>query len=49
MAPVTIMTDFERALQNALQETFPNAAIHGCFFHFGQVNLQDWKSTEFPD
>jgi hypothetical protein len=34
--PLTVMSDFEKAAQNALQAAFPNATISGCFFHLGQ-------------
>jgi MULE transposase domain len=35
--PTMINTDFEAALTKALKEVFPNAKIHGCFFHFAQA------------
>jgi hypothetical protein len=34
--PSTIMMDFEKAAQNAWQQTYPTAEISGCFFHLGQ-------------
>lgn len=36
MQPNTVMSDFEKAAQNALHTVFPNASITGCFFHLGQ-------------
>ena len=35
--PETVMCDFEPALQNGLQEIFPEATVTGCWFHFSQV------------
>ena len=35
--PETVMCDFETALQNGLQEMFPEAIVTGCWFHFSQV------------
>ncbi len=34
--PRVIMADYERALQNALQDLFPDADLTGCVFHFCQ-------------
>ena len=34
----TCMCDFEPALQNGLQEIFPDAIITGCWFHYSQVS-----------
>lgn len=34
--PTTIMSDFERATLNAMEECFPEAERKGCFFHFAQ-------------
>lgn len=31
-----IMADFERGLRNAILETFPNADLRGCFFHYAK-------------
>ena len=36
--PETVMCDFEAALQNGLQEIFPDAIVTGCWFHFSQVS-----------
>jgi hypothetical protein len=36
LQPTTVMSDFEKAAQNALHAVFPNANITGCFFHLGQ-------------
>jgi hypothetical protein len=32
-----IMTDYEWAAIKAMEKYFPNAMIHGCWFHFNQV------------
>ena len=34
--PVSIMSDFEKANQNAFERAFPSIAIAGCLFHLGQ-------------
>src|SRR5699024_1104601 len=41
--PASIMSDFEKAAQNAIRTVFPNAAIIGCFFHFSQ---SIWKQIQ---
>lgn len=41
LAPITIMTDFERALINAFRSEFPTATHRGCFFHFRQANFKN--------
>ncbi len=38
ISPLTIMSDYEAGLQNALVESFPDATVLGCWFHFGNVN-----------
>jgi hypothetical protein len=46
LAPDIIITDFERAEINSLNRSFPNAQVHGCFFHYAQCiwrKLQDIK------
>ncbi|KAK3916108.1 Sulfite reductase [NADPH] hemoprotein beta-component [Frankliniella fusca] len=35
--PTTIMSDFEGAQQKALGRAFPNAAQHGCLFHYARA------------
>ncbi|KAK3907416.1 RuBisCO large subunit-binding protein subunit alpha, chloroplastic [Frankliniella fusca] len=35
--PKKIMSDFERAEQNALEMAFPNAQLHGCLFHYAKA------------
>jgi hypothetical protein len=34
--PVSVMSDFEKASQNAVERAFPATAIVGCLFHLGQ-------------
>ncbi len=36
LAPQNIISDFETAAFTAFQEAFPDARIHGCFFHLSQ-------------
>lgn len=36
LAPVSIMTDYERAAINVMRTAFPTARQSGCFFHFKQ-------------
>ncbi len=35
--PQVIIMDFEKPAENAFRAVFPNANIHGCFFHFCQA------------
>lgn len=35
--PTTFMTDYERAMRNALREVFPAAKLFTCWFHFCQA------------
>ena len=35
--PIKIISDYEKAEQNALQMVFPDAKLIGCFFHYSQV------------
>lgn len=34
--PRTIIIDFEQAEEHAFRESFPDADMHGCFYHFAQ-------------
>ncbi|XP_071040757.1 uncharacterized protein [Parasteatoda tepidariorum] len=34
--PNSVLIDFERSCISALKDTFPYAAVKGCFFHYGQ-------------
>jgi len=34
---LTIITDYEHELMNALQEVFPESQLQCCWFHFCQV------------
>lgn len=38
--PADLMSDFERGLQNALRETWPDSKVRGCRFHFGQAVIK---------
>jgi transposase-like protein len=35
--PQLIISDFEMAIINAMEEVFPAARFQGCLFHYGQV------------
>ena len=39
LQPSHVMTDFETALQKTIKIIFPEAAIHGCFFHHCHVSV----------
>lgn len=34
MNPSEFMTDFEAGMRKALHNNFPNAILHGCWFHY---------------
>src|SRR6218665_1314816 len=34
--PASILSDYEKATQNAIRHMFPNARLVGCLFHLGQ-------------
>ncbi|XP_071573296.1 uncharacterized protein [Temnothorax nylanderi] len=38
-----IMTDYECAAMNAMEKYFPNATIHGCWFHLNQALQRKWN------
>jgi len=35
-----IMADYEKAAITAMNQQFPAASIHGCWFHYSQVYLK---------
>lgn len=37
LTPTLIMTDYEMALQNAFQHTYPQTDSYSCWFHYVQV------------
>lgn len=37
MQPSSIMSDFERAMRNAVHTVFPNCILTGCWFHYCQA------------
>ena len=37
LAPVEVQTDFELAIIQAVELTFPTTEVKGCFFHFAQA------------
>ena len=37
LQPITIMTDFEQAMMDAIAEEFPGAQSRGCLFHYTQA------------
>ncbi|CAF4133711.1 unnamed protein product, partial [Rotaria magnacalcarata] len=34
--PISITTDYEKAVHNVIKKKLPMATVHGCFFHFKQ-------------
>lgn len=34
MIPAQFMTDFESGLRKAINECYPHAVLHGCWYHF---------------
>jgi hypothetical protein len=44
LAPISIMTDFERALLKAFSLCLPTVEQRGCFFHFRQANFRHIQS-----
>lgn len=51
--PKHIMVDFERAAMQEISAVFPEAEVHGCFFHFSQCiwrKIQQYGlATEYRD
>ena len=43
MSPQLFISDFERAIHNALGAVFPLSQHVGCWFHFGQVDEYSMK------
>lgn len=43
LQPSEVMCDFERALHNAVENTFA-AKVVGCFFHFCKVSIESLNS-----
>lgn len=39
LRPQLIITDFERAIQNSVQEAFPDSQVVGCWFHSANVSI----------
>ncbi|XP_050311003.1 uncharacterized protein LOC126746707 isoform X1 [Anthonomus grandis grandis] len=37
---INVVTDYEVALVESLRNNFPNASLHGCFFHYCQAVLR---------
>ena len=37
LAPAEVLTDFELAIIQAVELTFPTTEVKGCFFHFAQA------------
>ena len=35
----TVLSDFEAAGQNAVNDLFPNAFLRGCLFHYDKVRI----------
>ena len=41
--PNKYMLDFEKSLQNAVKNNFPNAIINGCYFHYVKSIYKRYK------
>ena len=41
--PLSVMSDYEKASQNAISHVFPNTQLIGCLFHLGQSL---WKKVQ---
>ena len=37
LAPAEVLTDFELAIIQAVELTFPTTEVKGCFYHFAQA------------
>ena len=44
--PQSVMSDYERALMNAVEKTWPTTTRRGCFFHHKQAL---WKKMQHHD
>lgn len=44
--PETVMSDFEQAIQNAVQQVWPKARFRKCLFHFKQA-IRRWLEKNF--
>lgn len=47
--PLSIMSDFEKACQNAIRSSYPESQLVGCLFHLGQCmwrKVQDLNLTD---
>lgn len=45
-ALISIVTDYEQALKNAINQVFPESTLSGCLFHFNQVTILFLKANE---
>ncbi|XP_067208655.1 uncharacterized protein [Linepithema humile] len=44
-----IMSDYETAAMKVINEQFPAAAAHGCWFHYNQALLRHWRRLGLMD
>ncbi|XP_071575450.1 uncharacterized protein [Temnothorax nylanderi] len=44
-----IMSDYEMAAMKVINEQFPTAEIHGCWFHYNQALLRQWRRLGLMD
>lgn len=49
LRPATVTLDFERAAINAVRESFPDAAVNGCFYHLAQSVYRRVQSSGLQD
>lgn len=43
----TVMTDYEKPLRRAIEESFPEASMKGCWFHYAKAVYMKGKLTIF--
>ncbi|XP_077264026.1 uncharacterized protein LOC143898430 isoform X1 [Temnothorax americanus] len=43
------MSDYEMAAMKVINEQFPTAEIHGCWFHYNQALLRQWRRLGLMD
>jgi transposase-like protein len=49
LRPATVTLDFEKAAINAFHESFPDAAVTGCFYHLSQSVYRKVQTSVGPN